>query len=555
MFAFHVPPPVLALVSIADAPPASLLAWAASIAALSLLWAVTKPRKPSYRQPRAPHRSSTALPLLGDTIDAVRLGPSAFLTWKMRDECARVGGEPVLVRVLGQPDMLVVATPSAVEDVLKTHFDAFERRVYDTFLELTGDGLFGVDGDKWALQRRAFSKLFTPHALRGSDGVMPVIYRHATSVHRLLQQHLASDKADAPVNLSALFSDFTMEVMTELGFGVTMGYIGAAHLSSGSSSSKRDDAQAFVQAIEGVQAVMARRFALPKWLWRLQRALGVGMERELHRHLARVDDVTMQLIDRSLAQNQGDSSAAKRRTLVSVFMEDLQADAGRISSSGELKLLRDVAIGFLVAGRDSTVQTLSWLFYCVHRHPSVQQRLTKELGLLRSSTNSDADVFLPTADQLQQLTYMEAALRETMRLYPVVGFNMRTCVADTTLSDGIFVRSGTRVGLPTFAMGRIENLWGEDADEFKPERWLEEDGRVRQVSAFRFPVFHAGPRVCLGMHLSMLELKTMAAVLLSSFQLVVTPDDHEAKYIASLTQPMETPLMVRVASSVEAFAA
>lgn len=163
------------------------------------------------------------------------------------------------------------------------------------------------------------------------------------------------------------------------------------------------------------------------------------------------------------------------------------------------------------------------------------------------ATDKASSPFLPSEEQLQRLVYLEATIRETMRLYPVVAFNIRTCVTDTLLSDGTFVTAGTRIGLSTFAMGRMEKLWGNDAHEFKPERWLEGDGdalRIKHVPTFRFPVFHTGPRVCLERHLAMLEMK-VTATLLTSFQLVVWPKNHQAKYVASLIHPMQEPLYVR----------
>jgi midchain alkane hydroxylase len=100
-----------------------------------------------------------------------------------------------------------------------------------------------------------------------------------------------------------------------------------------------------------------------------------------------------------------------------------------------------------------------------------------------------------------------------------------------------------------FALGKLTSVWGQDADEFKPERWLERVGdatRIKNVSKFSFPAFRAGPRKCLGRHLAMLEMKTAVAALLFNFRCVVLSIWHHAKYVASLIHPMEEPLQVRV---------
>lgn len=163
MFTYYVHPALVAIFSLNDIPPAVILTGATAAATLALVSLIalsfrvdrksspdvvsSTPSISTKAVPKAPHRSRTVLPLIGDTWDAISMGPSTFLTWKLRDECARVDGESVLFRVLGQPDMLVVSDPRAVEDVLKTHFYSFERRVHDTFYELTGDSLFGADGE------------------------------------------------------------------------------------------------------------------------------------------------------------------------------------------------------------------------------------------------------------------------------------------------------------------------------------------------------------------------------------------------------------------------
>jgi cytochrome P450 len=572
MFGYNVNSAIVVALSLNDIPPVVILVGATgiSVAALASLIALSfhndrKSRTLASSTPIPPHRSRTTLPLVGDTWDAISMGQSTFMTSKIRDECMRANGEPLLIRLLGQPDMLVLSDPHAVEEVLKTHFDNFERNVYETFFELTGDSLFGIDGDAWQVQRRVFAKLFTPHMLRGSsedgdDGVMPIIHRHATMLHRLLLLRACPNDGmnnfnatTSVVNLSALLSDFTVEVVTEIGFGVTMGNLGSSLDGSNYTKCELDDAdddlQAFTRAIEDVQAVMIRRFGLPAWLWKLQRMLSVGVERSLLCDLDRVDRVVMRLIDRSLNATLTNTST-RSTNLVSVYMDEIRA-MSEVNDAGALKLLRDIAIGFLVAGRDSTAQTLSWVLYCIARHPQVEEQVVNELRQhWKGFEDQHAAPFLPSEEQLQQFVYMEATVRETMRLYPIVAFNMRSCVTDTHLSDGTFVPAGTRVGLPTFAMGRMPKLWGSDANEFKPERWLEQDPggvlRLKHVSTFLFPVFHAGPRVCMGRHLAMLEIKTAAAAVLSSFRLVAWPENHQAKYVASLTQPMEQPLRVCV---------
>lgn len=150
-------------------------------------------------------------------------------------------------------------------------------------------------------------------------------------------------------------------------------------------------------------------------------------------------------------------------------------------------------------------------------------------------------------DDVWHLPYLEAALKETLRLHLSVPSNTRHAVKDTLLSYGTFVKTGATIGLPTFAIGRMTHVWGPDAAKFEPARWLDpETGKLVSVPPFKFFSFHAGPCMCIGMNLTMLETKIVVASLLSSFHVDVFLNQH-ATYEHTLTLSMRGAFMVRVA--------
>ena len=86
------------------------------------------------------------------------------------------------------------------------------------------------------------------------------------------------------------------------------------------------------------------------------------------------------------------------------------------------------------------------------------------------------------------------------------------------LSDGTFIAGGSTVSLPMYALGRMPHVWGPHAAEFQPERWIDaQTGKLISVSAYKFVAFNAGPRLCLGKNLAMLEIKLIVATLLSKY--------------------------------------
>jgi len=146
--------------------------------------------------------------------------------------------------------------------------------------------------------------------------------------------------------------------------------------------------------------------------------------------------------------------------------------------------------------------------------------------------------------------YLHAAITEAMRLYPPVPFNGRVAVRDDVLPSGAALRAGWFANYSAYAMGRMEKLWGEDCLEFVPEQWLGERGEFMPVNAARYPVFHAGLRLCLGKEMAYVQMKTVAAAVLQGFRVdVVAPVasmEAPPAYEMTTTMKMKGGLLVRL---------
>ncbi|KAI5002041.1 hypothetical protein ZWY2020_026691 [Hordeum vulgare] len=147
--------------------------------------------------------------------------------------------------------------------------------------------------------------------------------------------------------------------------------------------------------------------------------------------------------------------------------------------------------------------------------------------------------------------YLHAALTEAMRLYPPVPINTRVAAAADVLPDGTTVRAGWFADYSAYAMGRMPRLWGDNCREFRPERWLNGDrGEFVAVEAARYPVFHAGPRTCLGKEMAYVQMKAVAAAVIRRFavEMVETPVSMDAPplYELGATLRMKGGLRVRI---------
>jgi cytochrome P450 len=184
----------------------------------------------------------------------------------------------------------------------------------------------------------------------------------------------------------------------------------------------------------------------------------------------------------------------------------------------------------LLAGEDTTATSLSWMIYLMSRNPHTLQRARQEVD----STLGELQHW--TADDLGKLDYLEACIHESMRIKPVGPFNVVQALKDTVVGD-VRIRAGTSVVM----VMRHDTLCDDtfpQAERFMPERWLGEATQLAPHHAKRVSMpFGAGPRICPGRYLALLEIKLVAAMLLQHFDIVSvnTPDGLEADEHMALT--------------------
>lgn len=178
--------------------------------------------------------------------------------------------------------------------------------------------------------------------------------------------------------------------------------------------------------------------------------------------------------------------------------------------------LRSQLLNILLAGRDTTASLLSFLFMVFDLYPHVFVKL-REIIIEEFGTYENPKEI--TFSNLKSCTYLQWCLNETLRLFPVVPLDGRRALKDTTLPVGggpdgtspVYVRKGQQVDYSVYVMHRRKDLWGPDADVFKPERW---DGRR---SGWEYLPFNGGPRICIGQQFALTEAGYVTVRLLQRF--------------------------------------
>lgn len=174
----------------------------------------------------------------------------------------------------------------------------------------------------------------------------------------------------------------------------------------------------------------------------------------------------------------------------------------------------------ILAGGDTTSATMRTVVYHLSKNPSAYSALAAELTI--------ANLSLPAKwKDIQALPYLDAVIREALRIHPGISFIFERVVPETgfTLPDGRFIPGGTNVGINPAVTNRNREIFGEDADQFRPDRWLRRAGesedefceRSRKMKDVADFVFGGGSRVCMGRYLATLEIYKLFATLYSLF--------------------------------------
>jgi cytochrome P450 len=431
---------------------------------------------------------------------------------------------------------VITANPANVEHLLRGGFDNYPKgpRFASLLHDFLGRGIFNADGGAWRAQRKVASHEFNTRSLRAfvarcvraelHGRLLPLLRRAAASGRGLdLQDALEGFAFD---NVCRVAFDHDPRQLPDEGSvpedGVTSGgrftdaFRDAANLSAGRF-----------------------RYAVPGF-WAVKKALNVGSERRLRESIAMVHDFADRIIQ-ARREEMATAAGFEKHDLLSRFMAS-QDEA--YAASGVP--VRDVVISFLLAGRETTSSALTWFFWLLSSRPDVERRVRDEVAAVRARRSEGARREAGfDLDELREMHYVHAAITESMRLYPPVPINALRADADDVLPDGTAVRAGWFAACNSYAMGRMESVWGADAREYRPERWLNPDGAFRPESPFRFAAFHAGPRVCLGKEMAYIQMKSIVACVLEELDVAVDAA-YRPRQALSLTLRMQDGLPVTV---------
>ncbi|KAJ7055975.1 cytochrome P450 [Mycena amicta] len=246
----------------------------------------------------------------------------------------------------------------------------------------------------------------------------------------------------------------------------------------------------------------------------------------LHAARARMFSIGSRIINKSKASLIAEDKTLGRRDLLSLLLTaNLSVGLPESQRLSDAEVIAQIP-AFFIAGHETTSSGTAWALHALSRNQSAQTKLRAEL--LSVATDN------PTMDELNALPYLEQVVRETLRVHAPVMMIQRKAMADDVLplskpvvdADGrehwsLPIPKGQMIHLPIWAVNTSTEIWGEDAIEFRPERWdhiPEAASAVPGVWANLF-TFFAGPHNCIGFRFSLVELKSLLFTLVRAFEI------------------------------------
>jgi cytochrome P450 len=300
--------------------------------------------------------------------------------------------------------------------------------------------------------------------------------------------------------LQPLFQGLTLDVSTDFLFGESTNVLGSAKAASAGRS--------FANAFDNAQKNVVNAFALGSVGWLDPRSNFKQDQKTVESFMSGYVDKALDKEKDNIHRNQD-----SKYSFASEFAK----------LTDDRAMIRGGLLNLLLAGRDTTASLLSNLFFMLARRPDVYNKLAAEIRSTVPTANE-----APSLEALKSMKYLRACINESLRLHPPIPRNSREALRDTTLpvgggADGtapILVPQGTQVGYQVFSMHRRKDVYGEDADEFVPERWTERNLRP----GWAFLPFNGGPRICIGQQFALNLASYVVCRLVQRFERVESCD-------------------------------
>ncbi|XP_028554464.1 cytochrome P450 CYP72A219-like isoform X1 [Dendrobium catenatum] len=409
----------------------------------------------------------------------------------------------------GPSPRVIIMDPELVKDVLSSKFDHFEKLSYTPILRQLTLGVAMYEGEKWAKHRRIINPAFHVEKLKM---MMPLF---SACCDELISrwEELADSSNVFEIDVLFEFQKFSADVISRTTFGI----------------SYKEGRRIFELQKEQTKLVFeaARNLYIPGFSCRFIPTQRNRRRNEIYKEVTAL--LRSMIEQREHAIKNGE---AKTNDLLGLLMESNKRHAQEGDHMQDASLTTEDVIEecklFYFAGQETTSVLLTWTMIVLSMHPNWQDQARNEVLQVFGQSK-------PTFEGLSRLKIVTMIFYEVLRLYPPgVALFRHTC-KEIKLGEFTFP-PGVQLLLPIILFHHSREFWGEDAEEFNPERFSEGVSKATKNRLIFFP-FGWGPRICIGQSFALTEAKMALARILQRFSVELSPSYAHAPYNILILQP------------------
>ncbi|KAF2636493.1 cytochrome P450 [Massarina eburnea CBS 473.64] len=401
-------------------------------------------------------------------------------------------------------ERLLLSGPASLADVLVHRSYDFEKPAYArNFLrQFLGDGLLMTEGDEHKHQRKQIMPAFS---FRHIKELYPIFWAKSIELCQVTKAELA-DKADKVLEIGHFSTQVTMDIIGLAGLGRDVGTLRSNKDGADDELIKNYEEILEPSAEKAIYFLLHLIF--PQWLIK---ALPWKLNQRVKITTSNLKRICKEFVAEKKSRMKVESEESKDILSIMLRSNDFSDDN-----------IVDQLLTFLAAGHETTSSALTWSTHLLATHPTIQTRLRTELHTAISDPSALSDPTADIATLLESLPYLNAVCNEVLRLYPTIPVSARVAIRDTTISSH-FIPKDTLSFVVPWAVNRNPKLWGPDAEDFVPERWIDGSGRATRNggagSNFAFLTFLHGPRSCIGEKFARAELRALLAAFVGAFRM------------------------------------
>ncbi|EES01121.1 hypothetical protein BDA96_03G248300 [Sorghum bicolor] len=412
----------------------------------------------------------------------------------------------ISVTWLGPTPRVIVNDPKLVREIMANKLGHFQKRKHTGIVRQFANGLVNHEGQKWAAHRKIINPAFHLEKLKK---MLPAFAACSNELITRWVGYVESDGAKE-IDVWPEFQNLTGDVISRTAFG----------------SSFSEGRRIFEIQCEQVQNLvkLMNSLYLPGF-----RFLPTQLNRRIKANARELQTLLRGIVSkREKAMKEG---RANNDDLLGLMMDSNIAETKQAGNSKPIMTMDDI-IGelklFYFAGMDTTAVLLTWTMVVLSIHPEWQHRAREEVQ--RAFGDNQPDL-----DGIQQLKIVTMILYEVLRLYPPVVQLDRQTYTEVELG-GVTYPPGVLLSLPIVFIHHDKDVWGEDADEFRPERFKDGISKASKDSPAFFP-FGWGPRICVGQSFALVEAKMALTSILQHFSFGLSQSYTHAPFPVSTLQP------------------